>query len=50
MEIIVGIATVVLVFITGYYAWVTKRILEANREAVRASENAVNVMREQALL
>lgn len=39
--------TAILVFITGYYAWVTRRILEANEKAVSASRDAVTAMREQ---
>lgn len=47
MEIVTAALTTVLVIITGYYAWVTRKILEANERSVSASQEAVKAMREQ---
>ena len=41
---IIAFATVVLVIITGFYAWVTKKILEENRQMrLDAQEPEINV-------
>ena len=41
---IIALATVVLVFITGFYAWATKNILEENRQMrVDAQKPEINV-------
>ena len=40
-----NILSAILVLITGYYAWVTHRILQANRKTVEASEEQLEALR-----